>query len=294
MTMPGINRLALGTAQFGMAYGVANRAGQVSRDVAAGMLDYAWSRGVDTLDTAMVYGDSESRLGEIGVSRWRVISKLPTMPAGTKDVSAWVTESVRNSLARLRLPALYGVLLHHSADLLDDAGPAIYEALLKLKEYGCISRIGVSIYDPEELDVLCDRYKLDLVQAPLNIVDRRIASSGWLRKLKELGVEVHARSIFLQGLLLMGPSERPAAFGKWERLWREWHSWLTEQQVSSLTACLSFVMSHPDIDRVVVGSDTKQQLVEIVEASLAAVALPPASMCCEDLNLINPSRWNLH
>lgn len=104
-----IERLALGTVQFGLAYGVANRVGQPSEDSAAAIVAAARRAGIDTLDTAIAYGDSERRLGEIGVDGWRVVTKLPPMPAGTSDVGEWVRRSVDGSLARLGVTRAMGL-----------------------------------------------------------------------------------------------------------------------------------------------------------------------------------------
>ena len=145
-------RLVLGTAQLGMPYGIANRQGQICADEARAMLVYAENAGIIMLDTAIAYGQSETRLGEIGVSRWQVVSKLPAVPDACHDVHAWVLKSVESSLRRLRISQLKGVLLHRPDQLLGDFGPALYRALDCLKEQQLVEKIGISIYDPTELD----------------------------------------------------------------------------------------------------------------------------------------------
>lgn len=287
-------RLALGTVQFGLPYGIANQAGQVSRDEAAAILDQAWMAGVDTLDTAIAYGESEQRLGEIGVGQWRVISKLPVMPESSADVGAWVRKSVHDSLNRLRISKLHGLLLHRSQQFLGAKGEAIYRAVVALKDQGKVEKIGVSIYDPGELDALWPHFRLDLVQAPFNIMDRRLVSSGWLSRLHEAGTEIHTRSAFLQGLLLMEPTNRPVAFNRWQPLWQRWQGWLNEQSMPAVQACLGFALSQPEIDRVVVGVDNLKQLQEILVGAQASAVVPPTALMSEDLDLINPSRWTAH
>ena len=286
------SRLALGTVQFGLRYGVANQSGQVGRDEMASILDHALSAGVDSLDTAVAYGESERRLGEIGVDRWQVISKLPPMPEDLADVDAWVQEMTRGSLQRLKVPRLRGLLLHKPQQLLGPKGMALYRALVSLKDQGKVQKIGVSIYDPEELDALCPRFRFDLVQAPFNILDRRLATSGWLARLHDAGTEIHVRSAFLQGLLLMGPETRPAAFGRWQALWDRWHRWLDERSVTPLQACLGFALSIPEISRVVVGIDNLGQLQDILAgAETPHNEMPPQTLSSSDSDLINPSRW---
>jgi aryl-alcohol dehydrogenase-like predicted oxidoreductase len=289
-------RLALGTVQFGMAYGVANRAGRVARDEAAAILAQARGGGIDTLDTAIAYGDSECRLGEIGVRGWKVISKLPPLPERTSDVRRWVDESVSGSLARLGVEHLHGLLLHRSQDLAGPNAEALHDSLSALKAQKRVSRIGVSIYAPEELEPICGRFEIDLVQAPFNVLDRRLAHSGWLARLKNAGVEVHTRSAFLQGLLLMGPAERPAWFTRWQTLWDSWEAWLGAQNVSALQASLAFALSETRIDRVVVGVDSSRHLADILAAESLSKTLapPPGDLASTDLDLVNPSRWSLN
>jgi len=293
--MDAARRLALGTVQFGLAYGVANRAGQVSAEDSARIVELAGEAGVDTLDTAIAYGESEERLGKIGVDRWRVITKLPAIPEGETDVAAWVRRSILDSLDRLHLPRVYGLLLHRPADLLGSHGSALYDALRSARDDGLAERIGVSIYDPADLDAITARFTPELVQAPFNVVDRRLATSGWLGRLRDAGSEVHVRSAFLQGLLLMGPADRPARFSRWSGLWATWHEWLAETGTSAVVACLGFVLSHREVERAVVGVDHPSQLLEIVaaarQASLAGLAVP-IGLSSEDTDLINPSRWS--
>lgn len=286
-------RLAIGTAQFGLAYGVANRAGQVTEREVAAILRCASDAGVDTLDTAIAYGSSEQRLGEAGIGAWRVISKLPALPDDEPNVGEWVLRSVQESLRRLRLERLSGVLLHRPGDLLGRHGEALFGALQQLKRRGHAEKIGVSIYDPQELEPLLERFEFDIVQAPFNVFDRRLAVSGWLAQLHERRIEIHSRSVFLQGLLLMSSSARPAAFRRWEPLWKRWHEWMEEQGVDPLRACLGFVLSHDDIDRVVVGVDSLAQLQEILRKAQEPPRIPPPDVMTDDPDLINPSRWRL-
>jgi aryl-alcohol dehydrogenase-like predicted oxidoreductase len=288
-----MNRLVLGTVQFGLPYGVANQDGKVPLSAAKDILDCAWSSGINTLDTAIAYGDSENCLGQIGVSDWQVISKLPELPIGTNGIQNWVIESVNASLQRLQIPSLYGLLLHRPEQLLGIEGQAIYNSLDFLKAEGLVEKIGISIYSPTELEKLFNRYAFDLVQAPYNICDRSLERSGWLARLKNAGVEVHARSIFLQGLLLMPLATRPAYFDRWHHLWIEWEEWLLETGLNPLQVCLSFALSNPDLDRILAGVDSLAQLQEILANANTQAAQLPDRLCCEDPDLINPARWQL-
>ena len=221
-----MNRLALGTVQFGQDYGVANRSGQVSLDQIKESLHLAALHGINTLDTAISYGNSESLIGQIGVEKFRVITKLPEIPQGVY-VQEWINSQVMKSLGRLNTSSVYGLLLHRPQQFHGSFGLDILSALKTLKEKGIINKMGVSIYNPEDLDGLPLEH-IEIVQAPYNILDVRLFTSGAAKKLKDLGVELHTRSAFLQGLLLMPAKDRPAKFKRWDDLWSKWDSWLKD------------------------------------------------------------------
>ncbi len=287
-----MNRLALGTVQFGLEYGIANESGCINFDEAGRILAEAADSGIDLLDTAIGYGDSERVLGQIGVADWKIISKLPALPDECPDVAGWVDAQVAGSLARLGVGSLYAVLLHRPNQLFEARGEQLHEALDRLKAHGRTEKIGISIYAPDELDRLFDGMRFDLVQAPLSILDRRLVDSGWAQRLKRLGVELHVRSVFLQGLLLMPASRRPVKFGRWQPLWSEWQRWLDETRLTPLQACLRYALSVGEVDRVVVGVDGVAQLREILAAATGPLTSLPSWPQNIDIDLLNPSRWN--
>lgn len=288
-----MNRLALGTVQFGLSYGIANQTGQADEATAMTMLDLAAKAGIDTLDTAIAYGSSETTLGRIGVQSFNIITKLPPTKEGEKLEKAWVIDNLQKSLLRLQVSQVHGLLLHRSELLLEPAGLILYEALQELKDEGLVKKIGISAYNPNEVTKITKHYKIDLIQMPFNLLDQRLLQSGCLDKLKSEGVEVHVRSAFLQGLLLMQKQYRPEKFSKWSAIWTQWHDWLDSNKVSALRACLSYPLAFPEIDRIVVGADSVLQLQEIIEASnhpIPLVDLP--NLVCHDEALINPSHWS--
>lgn len=285
-------KLALGTVQFGLDYGVANSYGRVTAQEANAILQRAQMCGMDTLDTAIAYGDSEAVLGQSGIGRWKIITKLPAVPEDCQDVAHWVRSQIQQSMARLRVTQLYGVLLHRPAQLLDRIGPALYAALQSIQSQGITRKVGVSVYSPAELDVLFDTYAFELVQAPLNIMDRGLVESGWASRLHDAGVELYTRSAFLQGLLLMPPSQRPVKFNRWADVWNEWDQWLARESLTPLQACLRYVNNLSQLHRVVVGVDTVMQLNEIVEAAEGKLASLPEFNTLQDARLINPASWN--
>lgn len=284
-------RLALGTVQFGMAYGVANQHGQVSRPEALRIVKRAAAAGVDTIDTAIGYGDSESYLGEIGVADFKVITKLPAMPADIQDVASWVNGQINASFARLGVSRIYGLLLHRPMDLLGAHGRTLFDVLRTLKEASLVQKVGVSVYSPAELQALTPNFRFDLVQAPLNLVDRRLHTSGWLQRLNAEAIEVHTRSAFLQGLLLMPRHLVPAKFARWDVLWDRWQQWLRQHGEAPVRACLAFPLSFPEVDRVLVGTDSAEHVTQILASAARQPVTSMPDLSCEDEDLINPANW---
>ena len=285
-------KIALGTVQFGINYGIANTHGQVDKLEAKDILAYARSYGVDTIDTAIAYGSSEQCLGEIGVDDYQIITKLPEIPDDYGNLRTWVEKHVKRSLDTLGVKNLSGLLLHRPNQLLDTDKKDLWNILLQLKNDGIVKKIGFSIYTPDELDKLWSQFKPDLVQAPYNILDRRLETSGWLQRMREENVEVHIRSIFLQGLLLMNKDSRPDKFNKWFTLWSLWENWLRENDSTPVQAAVSFALSDNRISRVVVGVDSLNQFKDII-AVANNISQFPESFHITDTRLLNPSEWNL-
>lgn len=284
-------RLAIGTAQFGQKYGVANSGDRVPIEVASQIIAFAGQAGIDTVDTAISYGDSERRLGKIGMQGFNIISKLPPIPDGHKNISQWVYTSVISSLKSLQINKLSAILLHRPSDLMESTGQVLWSSLQNLKQDGLVDKIGISVYDTVELDGLYHRYQIDVVQAPLNILDRRFSSSGWITRLQENGTEFHARSVFLQGLLLMSATNRPRYFQKWASLWRKWDRWLQDMRLTALEVCLSYICSFSGVKKIVVGIDNLEQLHSIIISTEGISTAWPDAIFCSDEKLIDPRKW---
>ncbi len=285
-------KLALGTVQFGLEYGVANTSGRTTSEEAKSILQLASASGMNTLDTAIAYGDSEVVLGQLGIHQWNVVTKLPGVPEDCAHVALWVRQQVQESLSRLGVSHLHGLLLHRPDQLLQKNGAYLYETLQSLKADGLVCKTGVSVYGPAELDVLFDKYQFDLIQAPFNILDRRLIESGWAAHLQSTGVEVHTRSTFLQGLLLMSQKQRPSKFDRWLPIWQEWARWVQDAGLTPLQACLQYAISQVNIDRVLVGVDSSAQLKEIIHAAHGELTSLPSFGPLLDERLVNPSAWN--
>lgn len=287
-----LNKIAIGTVQFGLPYGIANQQGQVTTAEAQAIIDLAQANGINTLDTAIAYGDSERVLGSMVLDGFDIVTKLPLVPEGCTDIAGWVESELEASLSRLNVSKVDGLLLHSPNQLNSDIGDTLYQALLRKKSEGIVERIGVSVYSPDELYTLTEKFQFDLVQAPFNIIDNRLRDTGLLEKLAVSNTHLHVRSVFMQGLLLMPASSRPKKFNRWSSLWSTWEQWLTETDLTPLQACIRYALSVSEIQKVVIGVDSSAQLNEILKAAEGDCPTPPPTLSCSDSDLLNPSHWN--
>ncbi len=290
-------RIGLGTAQFGLDYGISNQSGQVAAAEGRRILALAETAGVRVIDTAAAYGDAEARLG-----RWlakdhpfSIVTKLsrPAADAHGSPTAGWVPDAFRGSLRRLRTTRVHGLLMHSPADLLGPDGAELWRAMETLRDAGAVDRIGASVYTSGEIDALLERYPLELVQVPLNVLDQRLVRGGQLARLKAAGIEVHARSVFLQGLLLMDPTGRcdrhfdPArgALGAFQAAARA-------AGRSPLQAAVAYVLSVDEVDAAIFGVTDATQFAEILSA--ATPTLPRdwfAPFALDDERILDPTRW---
>lgn len=285
-------KLALGTVQFGVDYGVANTKGIVDSVSAASLLKYAQSENINLLDTAAVYGASETVLGNIGVSGWKCITKIAAMPPNIINIEGWVTSQINCSLKNLKIPNVYGLLLHNPTDLLGKFGAEYINVLLDLKKTGLFQNLGYSIYSPCNLEQLTELYWPDIIQTPFNVFDQRIKNSGWLEKLWKGGTKVHARSVFLQGLLLMHKTQRPKFFEKYENELSAWDDILDRYKICPTDAALSYALSQDYFEKIIVGVNSVQELKQLIKIGPSIID-EIEKLSSSKIDLIEPFRWNL-
>jgi aryl-alcohol dehydrogenase-like predicted oxidoreductase len=289
-----IKKLSLGTAQLGMDYGVANLSGQPTIQVAQAIIDIARESNIKSIDTAKSYGSSEKTLGQVGVSEFHITTKLVHVPENTIKMESLIRSQVEESLNLLKVSKLEGILIHNSSLLYGKHGAELVKILSKLRFEGITRKIGVSIYEPGELKNISTLTELNVVQAPFNVLDRRMEETGWLTWLTDNNIEIEARSIFLQGLLLLERKNVPSKFEEWSDIWDKWDIFVKDSKLSRLALCLNFALNHPQIDRVIVGVETTQQLKEIINVSTSRYSLIDNFSFSGRVepDLINPFNWS--
>lgn len=289
-------RFILGTAQFGLDYGITNELGKVDLAQARDILSAAHVAGVPLVDTAAAYGTSEALLGQCSseFAGLGVITKI--RPQSVTEFDAQNIKALRADIVRsmelLGRDRLDGLLVHQAGDLLKPGGRILAGLLMELKAEGLVSSVGVSVYDASEIDRILSFFRPDIVQVPLNILDQRLLKSGHIAGLRNSGVEVHARSAFLQGVLLSRPATLPDYFRQFDHALARYWDFLARNSISALSACLDFMMKQGSVDYVVVGVVTKAELTEILNAPIVSEELPSMSdLASEALALIDPRLW---
>lgn len=286
-------KLALGTVQFGLDYGVSNAKGKVAKPEVQAILELACQSGVSLLDTASAYGDSEVVLGQLDAAdSFELISKLPAMRPG--DIIEQCTRAFQQSLENLKEQSLYALLVHQADDLLSESGEQLFAFLQRCKSQGKVKKIGVSVYTPAQLTAILDRYPVDLVQLPCNVFDQRFAQAGLIDRLQNNGVEVHARSVFLQGLLLMEPDDLPESLLMAKAPLERFKQACEAHKVSRLSAAIACLVQNESINKLVVGVTSVKELKEIIDAYQLAnsVSLAWHKFVVNNESLLNPSCWH--
>jgi aryl-alcohol dehydrogenase-like predicted oxidoreductase len=284
-------QLALGTAQFGLDYGITNTRGRVPQDEAAALLKQAWEGGVRIVDTAQAYGNSEEVLGAAIRNPWRVVTKtLPLRSARVDDDAiALVDAAFMQSLRHLGKADT--LLVHHAQDLLAPGGERLFAWLQDRKHRGDVSRIGVSVYEGSEIEALLDRFSFDVVQLPANIADQRLVVDGSIARLHAAGVEIHVRSLFLQGLLLADPKFAAERFPERRYWFEEFHAECAKQDVSPQAACFGFFKSHAEFSTAVVGVSGMGELAQLLGAWTSAAAVDWSAWGVDNTSFTDPRLW---
>ncbi len=294
--------LGLGTVQFGLDYGISNAAGKTSLAEVETILNYAASANVTYLDTAAAYGDSERVLGNFTAQTKtaQVITKIGAQPytnIGPAEI-AQLQQEFDQSLQNLQLEKIYAVLVH-AANNLHVAGAADFYALLRrFKQQGLVEKIGVSVYSVAEAEQLFSKFEFDVLQIPVNYLDPTTAGHTFLNTLKSRGVEIHARSVFLQGLLVMDLGNLDPYFAPLVAHLNAVFAQTEPRNISKLQLALDYVKTHPAIDVAVVGVNSEAQLRQLNTLWQAPAALTQAEYqkfsFQGDSHYLNPGLWQVN
>jgi len=283
-------KIALGTVQFGLDYGINNPRGRIPKKEVSQILEYASQQGIHVLDTAFSYGDSEMQIGKFiaeDKNKFNIITKTPQKG----DVS--IQDAVIQSLQSLNASTLYGYLLHDFDALREDK--TVWADMEILRAEGKVKKIGVSLYSPQEIDFLIENsIKPDLVQVPYSVFDQRFGSA--CSRLKKEGVEIHVRSVFLQGLVFKQPEELENSFSGIKDKLSRLHAIAGESNIPLAALCVNFALNNEWVDYAVIGVDSLDNLKENLNfkqyrKQSTEVYAQLLELKESDEELIVPTRW---
>lgn len=296
------NKLVLGTAQLGLDYGIANTVGKPTEKQALEIMKYAAENGISYFDTAYSYGNSEIIIGKFlntyksYTNKINIITKMAPLNKEKSDKNE-IDNCFFESLNRLGQKSIYCYMIHDFSDIENNCDE-IGKVFLKLKENNYIKKIGVSIYDQFQLEFLFKYFDFDLIQLPISIFDQRFISDNLLKRLKRKNIEIHARSIFLQGLLFLEENNLPPKMNKFKDYISRLNEISLKYNLSKEEIALLFVNAINEIDKIVIGVEKIDQLqrnVKILRKSESFNKIKTLSnfedFFIEDTNIIDPRRW---
>ena len=296
---PPLSPLALGTAQLGMPYGVANTLGKPDADEALRIVKSAYSSGMRWFDTAQAYGDSEAVLGhclrKLGLTREvMVVSKLhPSLGQESAEV---IHRSAQDSLKRLNLDYLDGFLLHREG-MLKELDRSLGRRLLGLKQQGLVRRLGVSCYSTKAANRALGFDLVEILQLPGSVFDRRLLRDGIVAEAKKDRCTLFVRSVFLQGLALLSDENVPSGIPRGKDAVSALSGFCRSRGIDRKAFCLQYALHRFEPAILIVGAERSAQVAET--AALASGRTVPDGLFDEwdriwpdDIeDLIDPSRW---
>ncbi len=283
-------KLSIGTAQFGFKYGICNKEGIVSHQQVGKIIKFCKSKKIYSIDTAQGYGKSHKILGLLNITNFKITTKISNIKKNNiKDLDNYVNLEIDKILNELNLKKIYAILIHDTSQLNGKFGKIFYKILENIKKKKKFIKLGVSVYSKKELEFILKHYDIDIVNLPISVANLEFYEKNYLLKLKKKKIEIHARSIFLQGLLLSRYDQLPKKF-KYNKFFLEWFNWLKTNNYKSLDASLGFIKDIKYIDKIIVGVDNFDQLKMIVKTYMKKRNIKYKKFK-QSLILRRPSKW---
>ena len=283
-------KLSIGTAQFGFKYGICNKGGIVKNKEVKNIIQFCKLNKIYSIDTAKGYGRSHKILGSLNLKNFQITTKISNIKKKTnKDLENYITLEIDKILKELNTKKIYALLIHDVSQLKGKFGKIFYNILQNIKKKKKFIKLGVSVYKKKELEFVIKNFNIDIVNLPISIANQEFCEKNYLLKIKRKKIEIHARSVFLQGLLLSKFNNLPKKF-KNNKFFKEWFEWLKINNYNSLEASLRFVKNIKHIDKVIVGVDNFEQLKMIVKTYKKNLKFKFKKFNQSSI-LRNPSQW---
>lgn len=283
------NKIVIGSANLNTKYGL--KKNKINVNEFKRLINFAKLKGINLIDTSPNYSNSEKIIGALN-KKLKIITKIPKIPVHLKNnkIKIWIRQQIKNSLNNLRTTNLHGILVQNAEVLISKNSELIFETLEDLKKEKRINKIGVSIYNFTTLKKIMNKYKVDFIQVPFNIFDQRLVEKNLINKIKKHGIELHVRSIFLQGLLTDGKTKLPHKMFKLEKNLNIWKNWTIKNNISPVNACLDFVSSFKSIDKFVIGFNGINDFKEIINHKKSKLNFKDLKFKIKQ-NIVDPRNW---
>ncbi len=283
-------KLSIGTAQFGFKYGICNKLGIVKKNEIKKIINFCKLKKIKSIDTAQGYGRSQRVLGKFNLREFELTTKISNIPEHNNiNLEKKINSEINKILKELNVKQVYALLIHNTDKLKGKFGKSLFEILLKIKKKNKIKKLGVSVYHKNELNFIIKNYNIDIVSLPVSIANQQFITDNYLSKINKRNIEIHARSIFLQGLLVSNFNDLPKKF-KNNKFFLEWFSWLKKNNYDPLEASIAFIKRIKYLDKIVIGVDSLDQLKMIVKIYKKNMKIKFIKFYQSKI-LSNPSKW---
>ena len=290
-----IEKIVLGTVQLGLDYGINNQHGKPSLEQAFEILEVAFDNGIKTLDTAEAYGNSQEIIGKFQKEqpnkKFQIITKLAS---NTEIAPKKFIEHIAQNCKILNSDQLFGYMFHNYPSF--KAREGLYDKLLLAKKEGLVSKAGISLYGNNEIEDVLNNYDgFDFIQIPFNLFDNDSKRSALLKEAKRKGVEVHTRSVFLQGLFFKPKSKISAKLQPLITYLATLENIKNSTSINTQTLALQYVLQKIYIDHVLIGVETAKQLVDNITNCKIEQTIPHHlidAIDVKEIELLNPSNWS--
>lgn len=287
-----IEKLILGTVQFGLDYGINNSVGKPNVESAESMLTYAISQKIHILDTAEAYGNSSDIIGKYNkasIQKFDIITKFKNIRESDFSVEKWITDTI----LKLNVSSLWGCMFHSADEYFNNI--ELVKELVKFQNKGLIKYIGVSIYTNQQLEaVTCDQ-RINLVQLPYNLIDNFKIRGELIKRAKSKGKIIHVRSVFLQGLFFMDILKLPDKLLPLKPLLLSLHNLSDRYEISMESMALNYCTNNENIDGVIIGVDSIEQLklnIDSLDIKLSSNLINTINnISTPYTELLNPTNW---
>ena len=279
------NKIILGVTQFGLNYGLLNQHNLNKKKKLKQILNYSKKKGINSLYTSIYYGNANKFLSTENLNYFKIYIKFKSRDLLKKNFLRGF-DKIKKKFKKKDLI----LMLDRFENLKNRERSKIYNTILDLKKDKKINRFGYSIYSFKNLKKICNQFKPYILQCPYNVIDRRLEEKKLLQFLKINKIEIHVRSIFLQGLLILHYSKHPRKFLRWKKFFKKFDDQIQHYKISNLGWCLKFIEKNKYINKILLGVDNIDQLQEICSFK-NNVKIKYPKIYVKNEKLINPSKW---